>query len=126
MALAFNGVSVELVSSKIPSAYVKTPVTKFADGEYTTIKKEYLIPKSSVENADASVAFTALVAALDTAIQTELSEDYTVASLTVTAYTDFNYLALDSCGAADSSSLYTDTAPNFICGVTTLVKTEAI
>ena len=122
MALIFDGIQIKLVSSKVPNAFVPIPVTGFEDGEYKTLNLEVPILKSLVENPDNEVAFTSLLAALDAAIQVTLTADFDVTG-TVDAFAIWDFVLLDSCGGADTSSFYTDVAPNFICGVRVFVKT---
>jgi len=123
MALTFDGIQIKLVSSKVPNAFIPTPVTGFEDGEYKTLNLEVPILKSTVANPDNVVAFTALLSALDSAIQGILSTDFDITQ-TVDAFAQWDFVLLDSCGGADSSSFYTDVAPNFICGVQVFVKTS--
>lgn len=123
MALIFDGIQIKLVSSKVPNAFIPTPVVGFDDGEYKTLNLEVPILKSTVENPDNVVAFTALEAALDSAIQGILTTDFDVTQ-TVDAFAQWDFVLLDSCGGADTSGFYTDEAPNYICGVRVFVKTS--
>lgn len=119
MALASNGVSVEISSELIPSGYVKATVTKFTDYEY--VRSEIVtVAKSAVENADQTVTFENIVDAIKTALDAIITADYDTAGLTVTTYADFNAITMNY---SLSSLFYDDSAQNYLCTCKLYVKT---
>jgi hypothetical protein len=87
MAIVSNGTQVLISDGKIPNGYTKPTVTTFDDEEATYKDFVITVDKSTIENADAVVAFTALVAAIGTAVDALLATNYT--TNTGAAYVNF-------------------------------------
>lgn len=123
MALTNNGTSVYLNSSILPAGYTPPVITKFTDHKYKYENAVMAIAKSGVENANKVTTFTALVAAITTAVSAMVTADYNVSGLTVTAYANLKtvYHNFDLSGVE-----YTDGAINYLCTVDIFVKTAAL
>ncbi len=119
MALVNNGLKVSITSNQLPSGYTKPSVTEFTDQEY---ERDYVatIAKSAVEDANEVTAFTALVAAINTAIAALITADYDTSGLTVTIWSEFTILATNF---TLGNSLYKNTAVNYIATCKVYIKT---
>lgn len=118
MAHTHNGTIVNLHSSVLPAGYSKPAVTPITDEESVRENVEIEVVKSTVENASASATLTALVAAVDTAAETLVADDYdttrTVDSHAVlkNVRTNLNH----------SEDFFLNVAPKYICTVDIFVK----
>jgi hypothetical protein len=121
MALTNNGTVVNVISSKIPSGYTKPSVTTFTDYESTYPDRVITVAKSSVENADEVVTFTALIAAITTAVTTLIEADYDETANTIEAYAIVKDIQTNN---SVGNVLYTNGALNYICTVDIYIKTS--
>lgn len=121
MALTNVGTAVYLDDANIPAGYTRPTITKFSDHEYKYENAVLTIAKSGVENANKITTFTALVAAITSAVSAMVTADYNVSALTVRAYANLKYIEdnLNMTGV-----LYTNGAINYICTVDIFVKTS--
>lgn len=118
MALTHNGTDVLI--SDVPSGYTKPSVTKFSDWENKYPARVISIAKSGVEDPSDTTTFTALIAALNSAIEALINTDFDTTGLTVTSYANLSILATNH---NSDGVLYTDGAMNYLCTVDIFVKT---
>jgi len=119
MAITNNGTIVTVPDGQLPSGYTKPTVTTFSDAETTYENRSFTVAKSAVENAVKVTTMTALVAAINAAVDALLANDF-VASNTVTAYADLKSYRTDQ---IFPEKLLTDAVVNYICIVDVYVKT---
>ena len=119
MALTNNGVQVSINSGQVPALYTLPTVTTFTDGEYETRSRTYTIAKSAYENANEVTAFTALVAAINTAAAVTANQDYDTTGRAYTIYTDWLTLTHN---CTNGNALYKSTAISVTCGVKIYIK----
>ena len=120
MALTNNGTVVQVNNNKIPSGYTKPSVTTFADVESKYKNREITIAKAGVENANEVTTFTAIIAAITTAVGVLITADYDVTN-TVDAYAIVKDITTN---ASVGDELYTNVAVNYICNVDIFIKTS--
>lgn len=118
MALVNNGTKVSIEQHNLPSGYTKPTVTEFAAEDWRSpVSKTITIDKSTVEAATGSATFTALVAAVTSAVTT-LAADYD-ATNAVTVYADLTNVTTNF---SRNGVLYTDGAIQYVCAVDIYVQ----
>lgn len=118
--LTHNGVKVSIPSAQVPSGYSLPSVTEFTDYEYVVHNREFTIAKSGVENATAATTLTNLITQLDTDIETFLTADYHIDTLTVTAWSEVKVIRSNN---AVDEIFWTTGTNSYICVVDIYVKT---
>ena len=118
--LTHNGTVVSIPAAELPSGYSKPAVTEFSDYEQKYTSRTMTIVKAGVDEATALATFTALMVQLNTDIETLLSADFTIASLTVTSYAVLKSVTTN---ANLAGVLYTTGAVNYVLTVDIFVKT---
>ena len=123
MALTNAGTAVYLDAAQMPEGYSVPTVTKFTDHEYKYEDAVVTVAKSGVQNANKVTTFTALIAAITTAVSAMVTADFNVSGLTVNCYANVKYIYTnhDLAGV-----LYTSGAINYLCQVDIFVKTAAL
>lgn len=119
MALVQNGVKVDLASSYVPSGYTLPTVTTFTDNTWF-YEQTISVDKTTVDDPDEAVTMAAIVADITTQINVILNADFTVATLTVTAYCSFYEI---SSNLSLSDNFYTNDATSYECKIRMYVKT---
>lgn len=120
MALTNNGSVVEVNDNKIPSGYTKPTVTTFDDDESKYVNRSISVAKSGVENANEVTTFTAIIAAITTAVSALITADYDVTN-TVAAYAVVKDIVSN---AKVGDVLYTTGVVNYVCTVDIFIKTS--
>lgn len=118
--LTHNGTVVSIAQANLPTGYTKPDITEFDDYEQEYTSRTITIAKSVVEEATALATFTALVAQLNTDIETLLTADFNVAALTVTSFANLKSVSTNN---SLSGVLYTSGVLNYLCVVDIFVKT---
>ena len=121
MALSNKGTVVNVNNNKIPSGYTKPVVATFDDAESIYINRSISIAKAGVENANEVTTFTAIIAAITTAVTALITADYDIAGNTVDVYASVKDITTNASVGVD---LYTDGAINYLCTVDIFVKTS--
>jgi hypothetical protein len=118
--LTHNGTVVSIPQAELPTGYTKPVVTEFEDYEQKYTSRTMTIAKLGVAAATALATFTALMAQLNTDIETLLGADFTIATLDVTSYAVLKSVSTDNKLAG---ALYTSDALNYLLVVDIYVKT---
>ncbi len=118
MALVSNGVQNDVKEGQLPDGQTATSVTEFTDYE-STRNDTLTVTKADVDEADANTTFTAIIAAIKTQMDAIVTAEYDVTN-TVTTYSSFTYISLNSDGKDDVR--FTTGAPAYSCRVTTYIK----
>ena len=120
MALNFTGIKVSMNGYNVPTGALSSAFTPI-DGEFESIEYTFTIDKSGVEAAVPSDTWNSLIAFLDTAIQSKLSNDFNTAN-TVDAYAELFGVKSNLQGSANNSDMYKNIAPAYLCTVVMYVK----
>ena len=120
MALTHNGTNVNIPAAELPSGYTKPTVSEFTDYEQKYISRTLTILKSTVDEVTALATFTALIAQLNTDIETLLTADFNVGALTVTSFANLKSVSTNN---SLDGVLYTSGVLNYLCVVDIFVKT---
>jgi hypothetical protein len=120
MALVFNGIKVSMNGNNIPTGSLPSSFTPI-EGEFISVPVTFAIDKSSVEAAVPSDTWNSLISFLDTAIQTKLQNDFDT-SQTVTSYAELFGIQSNLKGDANTSDMYKDVVPAYLCSVVMYVK----
>lgn len=120
MALNFTGIKVSMSGYNVPTGALSSPYTPI-NGEFESIEYTFAIAKSSVEDATPSDTWNSLIAFLDTAIQSKLSNDFNVTN-TVDAYAELFGVKSNLQGSANDSDMYKATPASYLCTVVMYVK----
>ena len=120
MALVQNGVKVDLASSYVPSGYTLPTVTTFTDYLYF-YDQTLSVDKTTVDDPTEATTMAAIVADLTSQINVILNADFTVATLTVTAYCSFYEI---SSNLSLDDNFYTNDATSYECKLKVYVKTS--
>lgn len=118
MAITNNGTKVSVRSGDIPSGYTKPTITEFADYEYIN-SIDVVLDKATIDEADPVVTFTALVAAITSAVTARITTDY-IGTNTVDIWTDFKTVKTN---LTSNDAIYKADAPTYVCGVDIFIKT---
>jgi len=121
MALTHNGTRVDVPAAELPAGYTKPSVTTFSDHEMKYLSRSIEIAKGDVENATATTTMTAIIAALNTAIETLLGADFDETANDVDSYAVLKSL---STNMTKTGVLFTNGAVNYVCVVDIYVKSE--
>lgn len=124
MAINFNGTSVKLPSTQIPSGYSKPAITEFNDAEY---KGEFVlsVDRDTVANADKAVTVNNILSDAAVGINKQLTDILTADYINtndVQAYAEWITLN-HNISASASSDFLTNISVAFICKVKLYVKT---
>lgn len=122
MALTFNGTAVLIPYSKLPDGFVKPVVSTVSQPNWTSIKKQFQILKSLVENVSDIVTFDNLlndpVNGLNKKIEDELIFTFDTATNDYFAYAELREVRSNQVFGDD---LYNDTSNLYRCEVRILV-----
>ena len=120
MSLNFTGIKVSMNGYNVPTGALASPYTPI-NGEFVSIPLSFNIAKASVEDAVPSNTWNSLIAFLDTAIQSKLSNDFDVTK-TVDAYAELFGVKSNLQGSANDSDMYKNIAAGYLCSVVLYVK----
>lgn len=121
MALNFTGIKVSMNGRNIPSGALASTYTPI-EGEYTSVKGQFAIDKSSVEDANPANTWNSLISFLDTAIQSKLSTDFDDTANTIDAYAELFGVSSNFQGDANTSDMYKTGTAALVCTVIMYVK----
>jgi len=118
MALTFNGTAVLIPYAKLPDGYVKPVITAVAEPDWTSIKTQFQIFKSNVENVSDLVTFDNLlndpVNGLNKKIEDELIFTFDTVANTYEAFAQLKEVRSNQVFGDD---LYNDTVVIYRCEV---------
>lgn len=120
MSLVFNGIKVSMNGNNVPNGALVSNYTPI-EGEFISVPYNFAIDKASVEAAVPSDTWNTLIAFLDTGIQSKLSNDFDDTK-TVTAYAELFGVQSNLKGDANTSDMYKNVVPSYICSVVMYVK----
>lgn len=120
MALDFKGIKVSMSGLNIPTGVLPSAYTE-VQGNYISIQEVFAIDKASVEASVPSDTWNDVISFLDTAIQTKINADFDTTN-NIEAYAELFGITSNLQGDADSSDMYKDVVPAYLCTVVMYIK----